>query len=401
MSDNNSDSKQEILFTEFVQPQEPTLFPLSPIEETRSAAAGQELSQVVRRVFIYANPSKSDTDNCLKELVHILKEMRIEALVYNESHPSRVHLIRHVAQALNISVPTKSLEYYGEHPEEPFVEFNGLEVFDLVITVGGDGTVLKYLSYSPFRGVPILPINTGSLGYITSISFHNMTESMKTIFSGAFVFSSRLMLKAQLLDRYQNPKHYRDHFALNEIAVSTGRAGLLADMELQVGTSSIPLQGDGVIVATPTGSTAYSLAAGGPIVDSEMEALIITPVSPFSLATRPVVTPSNVHLFIRNSAIPHNNIPAGQTPGLQRAEAEQKRTKELCELDSSEVPLPVAIDGWALGQLYPGESIHITGGQERIQFLAMSHDNSYFENIRTKLGWHNVAHRQSHKAPPK
>ena len=376
-----NETEQTILFTEFNRT--PTLFPLDPVDTHHLGITGQDISQTVRRVFIYANPSKPQTSACLKELVAILKKLGIESFVYNDPAPSRAHLIEYVAQALNIPLQAKSQEYYGEHPAEPFIGLSGQAIFDLVITVGGDGTVLKYLSYSPFREIPILPVNTGSLGYITSISFHNMAESIRSIFAGAFVYSSRLMLKARLLDHYQNPKHYRDHFALNEIAISTYRAGLLADMELQIGNSSIPLQGDGIIAATPTGSTAYSLAAGGPIVDSEMEALIITPVSPFSLATRPVVTPSNVHLFVRNSAALRNTI----IP---------KDQKERYGIDNSEVPLSVAIDGWALGELYPGESIHITGSHERIQFLAMSHNNSYFEHIRTKLGWHNQSHLQHH-----
>ena len=372
---------QNILFTEFQQPQEigPTLFPLEPVVENNYNLAGQDLSQTIRRVFVYANPSKLKTAACLELLLGILKKFGIEVLVYNEYMPSRAHLIEYVAQALQIPLQVAEYrEYYGEHPEEPFIGLNNQAIFDLVITVGGDGTVLKYISYSPFRDIPILPINTGSLGYITSISFPNVEESLKMIFSGAFVYSPRLMLKAQLLDAAQNPKHYRNHFALNEIAISTYRAGHMAEMELQVGGSSIPLQGDGVIAATPTGSTAYSLAAGGPIVDSEMEAMIITPVSPFSLATRPVVTSSNVHLFIRNAAVPDN--------------ATKPEDKDA-SMDNSVLPLSVAIDGWNLGELYAGESIYITGSEERIQFLAMSHNSSYFENIRTKLGWHGMSHK--------
>ncbi|WGK70201.1 NAD(+)/NADH kinase [Candidatus Haliotispira prima] len=387
MPENTAKYDQEILFTDYAKTQESTLFPLDPPANSRYSGLSQDLSQAIRRVFIYANPSKPKTSTCLKEMIGILKKLGIESLVYSEFKPSRAHLIEYIAQALNIPLQAKSQEYYGEHPEEPFVGLNGQEIFDLVITVGGDGTVLKYLSYSPFREVPILPVNTGSLGYITSISFHNMAESMAGIFSGAFVYSPRILLKARLLDSYQNPKHYRDYFALNEIAISSCRAGLLADMELQVGNSSIPLQGDGIIVATPTGSTAYSLAAGGPIVDAEMEALIITPVSPFSLATRPVVTPSSMQLFVRNAA-GLKNVVHEQAPPTTRS------PKELHELDSSEAPLSIAIDGWALGLLYPGESLYITGSSERIQFLATSHNNSYFENIRTKLGWHNVAPRR-------
>ncbi len=367
---------------------------------------GQELRESTRRVFIYANPSKPKTPACLKELLRILGALNIESLVYSEYHPSRAHLIEYVARALDIRLQSQPAGYYDEHPEEPFTGLGDQDIFDLVVTVGGDGTVLKYLSYSPFREIPILPINTGSLGYITSISFQNLAESLRTIFSGAFVYSSRILLKARLLDYYQNPKHQRDYFVLNEISISSCRAGLLADMELQVGNSSIPLQGDGIIVATPTGSTAYSLAAGGPIVDAEMEAIIITPVSPFSLATRPVVTPSHMQLFVRNAASVAQSAASEALPdadpfqsGPRLSSAEQVEQFYKCnwhELDSRTAPLSVAVDGWALGLLQPGESIQITGSSERIQFLAMSHNNSYFENIRTKLGWHGVANRVPH-----
>ncbi len=391
-----SKTEQNILFTEFSQPQEPTLFPLEPANENHFCIVDKGTNKIIRRVFIYANPSKAKTYSCLKELLSILKSKGIESLVYSEFAPSRAHLLEYIAHYLHIPLQSQPSEYYEQHLDELLFGINIQEIFDLVITIGGDGTVLKYLCYSPFRQIPILPINTGTLGYITSISFHNMKASMASIFSGAFVYSSRMMLKAWTLDAYQNPKHHRSLFALNEVAISTYRAGLVADIELQVGNSSIPIQGDGIIVATPTGSTAYSLAAGGPIVDAEMDALIITSVSPFSLATRPVVVPSDVYLFIRNSAITPpgpivksmpNPMPYN-IPKEQKTQTTEKYTQEL--YDRSTYPLSVAIDGWPLGELYPGESVYITSSEERIQFLAMSHNNSYFENIRTKLGWHSV-----------
>ena len=346
-----------------------------------SATARQALD--LHRVLIYANPSKPKTADCLKELCGILKKQGIKLVIYSENAPSRTHLARYIEQALG--------------SENPAIRSKSGELFDLVITVGGDGTVLKYLSYSPFREIPVLPINTGSLGYITSISFHKLSESIDAILCGAFVYSPRILLSARILDKYQNPKHHENLFALNEIAISSCRAGLLAEMELQVGNSCIPLQGDGIILATPTGSTAYSLAAGGPIVDAEMEALIITPVSPFSLATRPVVVPSNIRLFVRNAAgftdaaarIESPIEYQGETPSIGGLDM-----SELQDLNSANAPLSVAVDGWFLGLLYPGESIHIIGGDERLQFLATSHNNSYFEHIRSKLGWHSVIHRR-------
>ncbi|MEM9424186.1 MAG: NAD(+)/NADH kinase [Spirochaetota bacterium] len=403
---------KNILAEKFSRKGESTLFPVHPIDRIRWDITGQKRSQALRRVFIYANPSKPQTHACLKELTAILESWDIQTFVYSKFSPSQADLYQYVRHSLDISraalaPPTEPEEYHGDHDkdfqkdteedskkdsEESFTELNNRPIFDLVITVGGDGTVLKYLACSPFREIPILPINTGSLGYITSISFDNMAQSIQKIFSGAFVYSSRLLLKAQLLDIYQNPKHSQDYFALNEIAISSCRAGLLAEMELQVGNSSIPLQGDGIVVATPTGSTAYSLAAGGPIVDAEMDALIITPVSPFSLATRPVVTPGNVNLFVRNTPQPHNTIKPQRMAMRQRSQRfSEELFEELHELESSEAPLSVAIDGRALGELFPGESIYVTGSTKRVQFLAMSHNNSYFENIRTKLGWHNVS----------
>ena len=340
----------------------------------------------LERVLIYANPSKPQTATCLQELCNILKNRGIEIIVYCENAPSRAHLAEYIKRALHLE-NLSNKENVSETRQKP--------LFDLVITVGGDGTVLKYLSYSPFPEIPVLPINTGSLGYITSISFYQLAQSMAAIFSGAFVYSSRILLRATILDKYQNPKHHENLFALNEIAISSCRAGLLAEMELQVGNSCIPLQGDGIILATPTGSTAYSLAAGGPIVDAEMEALIITPVSPFSLATRPVVVPSTCRLFVRNAAgFAHNKEYEAAPIETRENPRGTGGLSELQDLDSGSAPLSVAVDGSSLGLLYPGESIHIIGGGERLQFLATSHNNSYFEHIRSKLGWHSVIHRR-------
>ena len=337
----------------------------------------------LERVLIYANPSKPKTADCLRELCDILRG--IEMVVYCETAPSRAHLAEYVAQALHINSISESA-HLGKNRQK--------HLFDLVITVGGDGTVLKYLSYSPFHEIPVLPINTGSLGYITSISFYQLAESIAAILSGAFIYSSRTLLRARILDKYQNPKNHDNLFALNEIAISSCRAGLLAEIELQVGNSCIPLQGDGIILATPTGSTAYSLAAGGPIVDAEMEALVITPVSPFSLATRPVVVPSSRRLFVRNAAgFAEPQSGEHKAPPIEKTEG-TGGLNELQDLDSASAPLSVAVDGSSLGLLYPGESIHIIGGGERLQFLATSHNNSYFEHIRSKLGWHSVIHRR-------
>lgn len=163
---------------------------------------------------------------------------------------------------------------------------------DLVITLGGDGTVLSAARFVADRGIPILPVNLGTFGYITEISVDELRDTLKAYIDGNAEVSRRLMLRVTVMRK--NRKVFSS-FALNEAVVSS--SGIAKVINLNLFLDKIlagSFRADGMIVATPTGSTGYSLAAGGPILDPEMSAMIVTPICPFTLSYRPLVSSDKV-----------------------------------------------------------------------------------------------------------
>ena len=159
---------------------------------------------------------------------------------------------------------------------------------DLVIVLGGDGTMLGVAGVvAEANRAPLLGINQGRLGFLTDISVETMLDSLNAVISGEFEIDERLMLKVGLEER-----SHRTIYALNDISVSKGQSGSLMEMEVTIDSKlAYRLRADGLIVATPTGSTAYALSAGGPILDPSLSAISLVPVSPHTLSNRPIVIP--------------------------------------------------------------------------------------------------------------
>jgi len=159
---------------------------------------------------------------------------------------------------------------------------------DLVIVLGGDGTMLGVAGVvAEANRAPLLGINQGRLGFLTDISVETMLDSLNAVISGEFEIDERLMLKVGLEERA-----HRTIYALNDISVSKGQSGSLMEMEVTIDSKlAYRLRADGLIVATPTGSTAYALSAGGPILDPSLSAISLVPVSPHTLSNRPIVIP--------------------------------------------------------------------------------------------------------------
>ena len=168
----------------------------------------------------------------------------------------------------------------------------------LVICLGGDGTFLSVADQMKDRAVPILGVNLGSLGFITEVKQNEIFEELNAFFLGHYKIEERLMLSCSAKSERQ--KRERRFIALNDIVIS--REGLTRLLFLEVLVSGERLarfSGDGVIVATPTGSTAYSLSAGGAIVHPKLEALIVTPICPHSLALRSMVVTGNERIVVK------------------------------------------------------------------------------------------------------
>ncbi|SRX75545.1 NAD kinase [Aequorivita antarctica] len=164
--------------------------------------------------------------------------------------------------------------------------------FDLFFSIGGDGTILKAVTFVADLGIPIVGINTGRLGFLATIQKEEMTESLNQILEGEYSISERSLLAVETF-----PKSDEIHplnFALNEVAVNRRNTTSMIKVETLVNDKYLTSYwSDGLIVATPTGSTGYSLSCGGPVIDPEANNIVLTPIAPHNLNARPLVLPDS------------------------------------------------------------------------------------------------------------
>jgi NAD+ kinase len=229
--------------------------------------------------------------------------------------------------------------------------------FDIAFSLGGDGTVLSAARLVAPLGVPILPINFGTLGFIAAVPPDEWEEVFGRWVRGDVGISQRLMLEFSLERR---GTEIARGSCLNDVVISA--SGMAKVIRLQVETmfskGAIRLghyRSDGLIVATPTGSTAYSVAAGGPILDPEIEAIIINPICPFTLSNRPVVVPAHETVVVE-------------------VEAEQRSG------------ILLTIDGQVTEALEPNDRIYIRRSPYSARLIAADR-KEFYKVLRTKLSW--------------
>ncbi len=222
------------------------------------------------------------------------------------------------------------------------------KAIDYAISMGGDGTILRLLHRYPEIEAPVLAINLGSLGFMADIPIADVYPSLQDLLEGAFRIQKRLMMRGTSING-------EEIFAVNEVVVHRAQNPCLIDLAIHVdGTYLNTFSADGVIVSSPSGSTAYNLAAGGPILTPELEALVITPISPHTISNRPIVLP------------PHHEI----------------QIQYLSDHD----PVEVTNDGISRISMSTGEVFHITPAKRTFNLVhLLRHD--YFATLRTKLGW--------------
>ena len=171
----------------------------------------------------------------------------------------------------------------------------------LLVCLGGDGTILRVASRMKERSIPVLAVNAGSLGFLTDVKADEMFDELQTYFLEKSEIEERLMLSSAV--KNEKTRSERRFQALNDIVVSREGLTRLLRIRVEVGGRTLTnFSGDGVIVATPTGSTAYSLSAGGAIVHPRLEAVIITPICPHALALRSLVVPADERITIKIQA---------------------------------------------------------------------------------------------------
>ena len=184
---------------------------------------------------------------------------------------------RAAAQLEPHTLKTEPLETIGEH-------------VDLVIVLGGDGTLLSVArTLAPYK-VPIIGVNLGRLGFLTDIPIDELETTLRTMLDGSYTYDDRTLLIATVV---RKRRKVFNTLALNDVVLSRGAMGSMIEFEVYVdGQFAYNLRSDGLIVATPTGSTAYSLSSGGPILHPSLPALGLVPISPHTLSNRPIVIPS-------------------------------------------------------------------------------------------------------------
>lgn len=224
---------------------------------------------------------------------------------------------------------------------------------DLVIAVGGDGTMLYAGSLTRENDIPLLGINRGRLGFLADVTTDDMLSSVDHILAGNYTVESRLMLSAEL--QHANGEVVTA-IAFNDVVLQRSETGRMVDFETSVAGQFVNTHsGDGIIVATPTGSTAYALSCGGPIVEPHLDAMVVVPICPHTLTDRPLVIASSQPIRIRL-------------------------------LDREQTAAAVAIDGHSIGSISPDDTLTISAAENRIRLI---HPPGYdfYGILRSKLLW--------------
>jgi NAD+ kinase len=217
-----------------------------------------------------------------------------------------------------------------------------------LISMGGDGTILRLAHKYEDWNVPILGINLGHLGFMADVPIADIYPSLQDLIGGSYKIHERVMIQGESL-------HGDRCFAVNDIVIHRGRNPSLVELAIHIdGIYLNTFEADGIIIATPNGSTAYSLAAGGPIVGPDLEALALTPISPHTISNRPIVLSSNHEIQIQY----------------------------LSEYD----PVEIRADGITHHELQTGDVFRITRCAKNFKLVSLLR-RDYYSTLRTKLGW--------------
>jgi len=224
---------------------------------------------------------------------------------------------------------------------------------DLIVAIGGDGTMLFAAQLAIGRGIPLLGINRGRLGFLTDISPDDMVATFDAVLDGRYETDVRDLLAATLARTGSRPVAYR---ALNDVVVQRHESGRMVELETWIGGCFVNSHGgDGLVIASSTGSTAYALSCGGPIIHPALGAIVIAPISPHTLSDRPIVIGRDNRIEVRLVA-------------------------------RSATRAQVTCDGVMLGDLDLDSTLTIEPAAERVTFLhPPGHD--YFRLLRSKLHW--------------
>ncbi|HEY8831359.1 MAG TPA: NAD(+)/NADH kinase [Gemmatimonadaceae bacterium] len=234
----------------------------------------------------------------------------------------------------------------GARLEEP-------AALDGLVTLGGDGTLLRGARFLDGRDIPILGVNLGRLGFLTSCQSEDFEAALRNLASGDYVAQPRMALSARVIDQAgQQRKQWR---ALNDFVLHKGGFARVVRLNVFVDDESIgTYAADGIVISTPTGSTAYSLSAGGPVVVPTLESILLTPISPHTLAIRSLVIPADAEVTV--------------------------------EANESPTELLVTVDGQVGTSFVKGEKLKVRKADSPVRIVRFP-GATFFERMRVKLGW--------------
>jgi NAD+ kinase len=277
----------------------------------------------------------------------------------------RYHDLKAVLEHVAEQAPERGIILYTEERLGRFWDrdvpvFEGVDL-DALVTFGGDGTLLRGARLLGARETPILGVNLGRVGFLTTATRQSLDPALDALVAGRYVIERRQALQAEIKDGDGNGRALQ--MAMNDIAVHKGGVARVVRVNVFIQGENVgPYSADGIIVATPTGSTAYSLSAGGPIVVPGVEAMVVTPIAAHTLAVRPLVVPSSYRIVIE--------------PIVGWSE-----------------DLLVSFDGQTGTTLAPGESVDVRRADHRVCLIRLGGDG-FFGRMRQKLHWGDLSGRE-------
>jgi NAD+ kinase len=254
------------------------------------------------------------------------------------------------ARSIDVMLDTTSASLLGEQGGFQKTQLAGTA--DVLLVLGGDGTMLNAARLAGERGIPILGVNMGGLGFLTEVRLENLYPSLERVFANDFVLDERLMLQTHV---HRHGETVARGVVLNDVVISKGTLARMIELKIAIqGRFVTNLRGDGLIVSSPTGSTAYSLSAGGPIIDPAVQSLILTPICPHTLTHRPLIVPGNAEIDVT--------------------------------LTSKDDGAMATLDGQVGVAITQGDKVVIQTSEHRTRLIRFPESN-YYDVLREKLKW--------------
>ena len=281
----------------------------------------------MKKIGLFWKPKAPSAANTLSKLIHWLRKLNCQ-----------VFLDTATATIINES---------SSHSKATISE-----IADLLIVLGGDGTLLSVARAAHPHNVPILAVNLGSLGFLAEISLDELYPTLENILNDKFEIESRMLLNAYI---WRNEEKVENYNVLNDIVINKGVVARVINLQVLVdGQYMTSYRADGLIIATPTGSTAYSLSAGGPIIHPSMQTLVLSPICPFTLTNRSILIPDQSIIQVK--------------------------------LDAEYNDVRVTLDGQESYKMKAGDILEIQKTKTTLQLIKGPNKN-YYKILRKKLHW--------------